>query len=169
MYDAAVAAVKRNTTHHLDGLVFWTEIPAATNTSGVGYYFANFTWPPNPFAEANASIGAYIQFSPALNSITLEVNGARVHTLDPTNPVADISTYLVAGDNHVLAIVPSTMWNYLRSILGDIKNLGATPFGPGETLSVDMIPKTENGLVGVVNIIPYEALRVGALDGQQEC
>ncbi|KAF4838526.1 hypothetical protein CGCTS75_v000303 [Colletotrichum tropicale] len=169
MYDAAVAAVKRNTTHHLDGLVSWTEIPAATNTSGVGYYFANFTWPPNPSAEGNASVGAYIQFSPALNSITLEVNGARVHPLDPTNPVADISTYLVAGDNHVLAIVPSTMWNYLRSILGDIKNLGATPFGPGETLSVDMVPKTENGLVGVVDIIPYEALRVGASDGQQEC
>ncbi|KAJ0382930.1 hypothetical protein COL922a_011526 [Colletotrichum nupharicola] len=169
MYDAAVAAVKRNTTHHLDGLVSWTEIPAATNTSGVGYYFANFTWPPNLSAETNASAGAYIQFSPALNSITLEVNGVRVHPLDPTNPVADISTYLVEGDNHVLAIVPSTMWNYLRSILGDIKNLGATPFGPGETLSVDMIPKTENGLVGVVNIIPYEALRVGASDGQQEC
>ncbi|KAE9575722.1 hypothetical protein CGMCC3_g8271 [Colletotrichum fructicola] len=169
MYDAAVAAVKRNTTHHLDGLVSWTEIPAATNTSGVGYYFANFTWPPNLSAEANASVGAYIQFSPALNSITLEVNGVRVHPLDPTNPVADISTYLVEGDNHVLAIVPSTMWNYLRSILGDIKNLSATPFGPGETLSVDMIPKTENGLVGVVDIIPYEALRVGASDGQQEC
>ncbi|KAI8317095.1 hypothetical protein K4K59_011003 [Colletotrichum sp. SAR11_240] len=169
MYDAAVAAVKRNTTHHLDGLVSWTEIPAATNTSGVGYYFANFTWPPSPSAETNASVGAYIQFSPALNSITLEVNGARVHPLDPTNPVADISTYLVEGDNHVLAIVPSTMWNYLRSILGDIKNLGATPFGPGETLSVDMISNTENGLVGAVNIIPYEALRVGASDGQQEC
>lgn len=169
MYDAAVVAVKRNTTHHLDGLVSWAEIPAATNTSGVGYYFANFTWPPNPSTETNASVGAYIQFSPALNSITLEVNGARVHPLDPTNPVADISTYLVEGDNLVLAIVPSTMWNYLRSILQDIKNLGATPFGPGETLSVDMIPKTENGLVGAVNIIPYEALRVGASDGQQEC
>ncbi|KAF4920545.1 hypothetical protein CGCVW01_v006823 [Colletotrichum viniferum] len=169
MYDAEVAAVKRNTTHHLDGLVSWTEIPAATNTSGVGYYFANFTWPPNPSAETNASVGAYIQFSPALNPVTLEVNGARVHPLDPTNPVADISTYLVEGDNHVLAIVPSTMWNYLRSILGGIKNLGATPFGPGDTLSVDVIPKTENGLVGVVNIVPYEALRVGASDGQQEC
>ncbi|KAI8311732.1 hypothetical protein K4K61_011652 [Colletotrichum sp. SAR11_59] len=86
MYDAAVAAVKRNTTHHLDGLVSWTEIPAATNTSGVGYYFANFTWPPNLSAETNAPVGAYIQFSPALNSITLEVNGVRVHPLDPTNP-----------------------------------------------------------------------------------
>ncbi|KAK2751243.1 secreted protein [Colletotrichum kahawae] len=169
IYDAAVVAIKRNTTHHLDGLVSWTEIPAAANTSGVGYYFTNFTWPPAASFEANASVGAYIQFAPALNSITLEVNGARVHPLDPTNPIADISTYLVEGDNHILAIVPSTMWNYLRSILGDIKNLGATPFGPGETLSVDMIPKTENGLVGVVNIVPYEALRVGASHGQQEC
>ncbi|KAF9873062.1 hypothetical protein CkaCkLH20_09572 [Colletotrichum karsti] len=157
MTDAATVAIKRNTTHELEDLISWTEIPAATNTSGIGYYSANFTWPPASAVANNATLGAYIQFSPALNAITLEVNEVRLHHLDPTDPVADITEQLVNGQNHVVAIVPSTMWNYVRSILPDIDNGGLSPIG--DTLGVE-IPKTENGLVGAVSIIPFEALRI---------
>lgn len=150
--DASITAVKTNTTHELVELVSWKDIPEATNTSGVGYYHTNFTWPPvsaTGFAN-NESLGVYIRFPPVLNAITVYVNGARLPPLDYASPVADVTPYLVSGDNQVVAVVPSTMWNYLRSILPDIRSAGR------EFSSLAALPKTDNGLVGVVNVVPFE-------------
>lgn len=155
--DASVTAVKTNTTHQLTELVSWSVIPEATNTSGVGYYHTNFTWPPVSAAGyANCtSLGAYIRFPPVLNAITVYVNGVRIPPLDYASPVADVTPYLVSGSNQVTAVVPSTMWNYLRSILPDIRSAGR------EFSSLAALPKTDNGLVGVVTVVPFELLRLG--------
>lgn len=154
--DASIIAVKTNTTHQLTELVSWNDIPEATNTSGVGYYHTNFTWPPESGSgEMNGtSLGAYIRFPPVLDAITVYANGARLPPLDYANPVADITPYLVSGDNRIVAVVPSTMWNYLRSILPDIRSAGR------EFSQMAAIPKTENGLVGVVTVVPYEVLYI---------
>lgn len=154
--DASVAAVKTNTTHELVELVSWKDIPEATNTSGVGYYHTNFTWPPDSatgFAN-NESLGAYIRFPPVLNAITVYINGARLPPLDYASPFADVTPYLVSGDNQVVAVVPSTMWNYLRSILPDIRSAGR------EFSSLAALPKTDNGLVGVVTVVPFEHIHL---------
>lgn len=154
--DASITAVKTNTTHELTELVSWNDIPEASNTSGVGYYHTNFTWPPDSatvFAK-NTSLGAYIRFPPVLDAITVYVNGARVPPLDYASPVADVTPYLVGGSNEIVAVVPSTMWNYLRSILPDIRSAGR------EFTDLAALPKTDNGLVGVVTVVPFEFLRL---------
>lgn len=154
--DASVTAVKTNTTHQLTELVSWNDIPEATNTSGVGYYHTNFTWPPVSAAgyTNSTSLGAYIRFPPVLNAITVYVNGARLPPLDYASPVADVTSHLVSGSNQVVAVVPSTMWNYLRSILPDIRSAGR------EFSSLAVLPKTENGLAGMVTVVPFERLRL---------
>lgn len=154
--DASITAVKTNTTHELTELVSWSDIPTATNTSGVGYYHTNFTWPPDSATglASNTSLGAYIRFPPVLDAITVYVNGARLPPMDYANPVADVTPYLAGGNNEIVAVVPSTMWNYLRSILPDIRSAGR------EFSSLAALPKTDNGLVGVVSVVPFEILRL---------
>ncbi|KAL2292175.1 hypothetical protein FJTKL_10817 [Diaporthe vaccinii] len=154
--DASITDVKTNTTHQLTKLVSWNDIPGATNTSGVGYYHTNFTWPPDSatgFAN-NTSLGAYIRFPPVLDAITVYINGARLPPLDCARPVADVTPFLVSGSNEVVAVVPSTMWNYLRSILPDIRSAGR------EFSDLAALPKTDNGLVGVVTVVPFEPFRL---------
>ncbi|GKT63413.1 secreted protein [Colletotrichum tofieldiae] len=150
MYQASVVAVKRNTTHTLDKLVSWTEIEGLQNTSGVGYYVANFTWPQSP----GSTSGAYVRFPAALNAIVLHVNGQRTPPLDYANPIMDISPYLVKGRNEITASVPSTLWNYIRSIWDSLENGGLEPLLP------ILLPRTANGLVGTVRIIPFQKIRV---------
>lgn len=154
--DASITDVKTNTTHQLTKLISWNDIPGATNTSGVGYYHTNFTWPPDSatgFAN-NTSLGAYIRFPPVLDAITVYINGARLPPLDYARPVADVTPFLVSGSNEVVAVVPSTMWNYLRSILPDIRSAGR------EFSDLAALPKTDNGLVGVVTVVPFELFRL---------
>ncbi|KAK1545886.1 hypothetical protein CPAR01_03388 [Colletotrichum paranaense] len=156
--DATITAVKSNTTHQLNKLVSWSDLPYATNTSGVGYYSTNFTWPPESTTSSahNTSLGAYIKFPPVLNAITVYVNGARLPPLDSTNPTADATSYLVKGNNHVVAVVPGTMWNYLRSILPEIRSSGR------EFSSMVALPKTDNGLIGIVAVVPFEIVLLKA-------
>lgn len=154
--DASITAIKTNTTHHLTELVSWNDIEAATNTSGVGYYYTNFTWPPVSVAGSTntTSLGAYIKFPPVLDAITIHVNGARLPPLDYTSPTADITPYLVNGSNQIVAVVPSTMWNYLRSILTHLRSAGR------EVSQFAALPKTDNGLIGEVTVVPFEIVRV---------
>ncbi|KAL1877886.1 hypothetical protein Daus18300_002239 [Diaporthe australafricana] len=154
--DASVTAVKSNSTHQLESLISWTDIPAATNTSGIGYYHTHFTWPPASELAANISQGAYVEFPPVLDAITAYVNGRRLPSLDYADPVADITPYLAVGNNEISVVVPSTMWNYIRSILPDILSSGR-PVSQFQSL-----PKTENGLIGTVNVVPFEVIRVRA-------
>ncbi|KAJ0119379.1 hypothetical protein J7T55_013618 [Diaporthe amygdali] len=156
--DASITAIKTNTTHHLTELVSWNDIEAATNTSGVGYYYTNFTWPPVSIAGStnSTSLGAYIKFPPVLDAITIHVNGARLPPLDYTSPTADVTPYLVNGSNQIVAVVPSTMWNYLRSILPDLRSAGR------EVSQFAALPKTNNGLIGEVTVVPFEIVHVGS-------
>jgi hypothetical protein len=155
--DAAVTAVKHNTTHMLPALVSWTEIPSLTNTSGVGYYTASFVWPPAGNATAD---GAYIRLPPIAHAARLYVNGQKLDPLDPASPQADISNYLRNNEvNTVLVEVPSLMWNYLRSIIGELTTMEVPA-----SLVMDALGGppglVENGLIGDVQIVPYVAIDV---------
>ncbi|KAH8657044.1 hypothetical protein BGZ60DRAFT_416619 [Tricladium varicosporioides] len=154
LLNVSIQAIKHNTTHHLGSLVSWLDVPAIANTSGVGYYSTSFSWPP---AQGSAD-GAYIKFSPILNAVRLYINGKRIPPFDPNAPKADIGPYLRNGENDVLAVVPSTMGNYLNTILSRARNGDGsiTIFG---LLGVPITP-TDQGLVGDVAIIPYQEMRI---------
>ncbi|KAL2811612.1 hypothetical protein BJX63DRAFT_444029 [Aspergillus granulosus] len=150
--DASTVARKYNTTHELSSLVSWTEIPILRNVSGLGYYHTSFQWPPAKQGHVAAD-GAYIVFPPILHAIQVSVNGHRVPPLDYTDAKADIGPYLKKGQNEILAVVPTTMWNYIRSILSDIRDQGRLPGLLTEGLPVPGI--SDNGLVGKVRVVPY--------------
>jgi hypothetical protein len=141
---------KSNTTHLLKTPISWTDIPELANASGIGYYTTNFKWPLE--ANNSKSLGAYIQLPEVLHSASLSVNGFATPALDLANPKMDISTFLIHGDNEILIVVPTTMWNYVKSILSSLQNggLAALP----AALHIDL-PVTRNGLIGPVVLIPY--------------
>jgi hypothetical protein len=154
--DASTIAQKHNTTHELSKLISWTEIPSLQNTSGLGYYSTTLQWPLTSDGTAD---GAYILFPRILHAIQLSINGRRLPALDYTDARADITPYLKHGRNEILAVVPTTMWNYIRSILPDIRDQGHLPGLLEMGLPVPEL--SENGLVGDVMVVPYVNVRVG--------
>lgn len=156
--DINTLAVKHNTTHQLGALVSWTEIDGLTNTSGIGYYSTELTWPPDGTA---GDVGAFVALSEILHVARVFINGEEVAPLDPRNPRRDITTYLISGTNQMEIVVASTMWNYLRSFWDDLRSGGdlsvATQF-----YGSNLPPQTDNGLVGTVEIIPYTQQVVGS-------
>ncbi|UPL03174.1 hypothetical protein LCI18_014108 [Fusarium solani-melongenae] len=156
--DASEVASKRNTTHKLDTpLKSWTELGSElADASGVGYYESSFSWPP-----AGGADGAYIEFSPTLHAMTLWVNGKRVAPLNYNRPIADIGPLLRKGQNQVLAVVPTTMWNYLKSILSKLWCAGSPPLVvKGMGLIFPPPARSENGLLGNVSVTPYRKVVV---------
>lgn len=158
LYDAKTIARKYNTTHALSALVSWSTIPTLTNTSGLGYYSTSFQWPPANAGNGRPADGAYIVFPSILHAIQVSINGHRIPPLDYTDARADISQYLKKGNNDVLAVVPTTMWNYIRSILSDIRDQGHHPGLLTMGLAVPGI--LENGLIEEVSIIPFANVRI---------
>ncbi|KAJ5754131.1 uncharacterized protein N7511_008284 [Penicillium nucicola] len=156
MSDAAIIAAKHNTTHSLRSLVSWTQIEGLNNSSGLGYYSNSFSWPPSK-STGNAD-GAYLVLPPIKHAARLYLNGHQVPPLDIAAPKADITSYLRVGQNKITIIVPTTMWNYIRSIFGEIKNSDAAPML--NELSPTPPPRSDNGLVGEVKLVPFVKLNL---------
>ncbi|KAF4547294.1 Hypothetical protein D9617_47g010620 [Elsinoe fawcettii] len=152
--DASVVARKFSTTHQLNSLQSWLDIPELASVSGIGYYSTTFDWPP-PGSQDASCHGAYITFSKILNALRVYVNGQRLPPLDYNNAVADISPYLRTGSNEILAVVPTTMWDYLQTILPQIRNAGVTPSFTGGPFG-SASPLTDNALVGTASIVPFK-------------
>ncbi|KAL3441425.1 hypothetical protein BJX65DRAFT_322380 [Aspergillus insuetus] len=159
--DAAVIARKRNTTHALTAplLSRGTLDAQLHNPSGVGYYHTQFTWPSG--GRDKKATSAYLAFTRVLNTLRVEVNGQRLGPVDLNNTRLDIGDYLRPGQNDVVVVVPTTMWNYLRSILPNIRNAGDLPSVDGGRQQLIPGP-SENGLVGTVTITPYREVAVKA-------
>jgi hypothetical protein len=153
-------ASKRNTTHSLPELLSWGDIPELVDASGIGYYSASFEWPPssNMTGDGTTTFGAVISFGRLLHYARASINGQPLPPLDVTNAVADITPYLIEGENRVEAVVPTTMWNYLYTILDDLKSAGQPPLLlelSGVIGSEPLNATDETGLVGVVSVTPY--------------
>ncbi|OAL46519.1 hypothetical protein IQ07DRAFT_546683 [Pyrenochaeta sp. DS3sAY3a] len=161
LYNAAAIARKRNTTHQVTApLKSWTELDTVIrNASGLGYYETTLNWPPQ-----NGGTGAYLKLSIVLHAVKVYINGEKMAPVDPFHPEIDIGPYLRNGSNHVLLVVPSVMWNYLRSILGDLETSGMPPLTLPPSLAVTFKfpfpPITTNGLLGNVTIEPYDEVRL---------
>ncbi|KAL4894986.1 hypothetical protein BDV59DRAFT_200244 [Aspergillus ambiguus] len=145
--DATIIAHKRNTTHSLPSLVSWQRIPSIANASGIGYYTSTFSW-----TSADTGDGAYLFLPKTANGARLFVNGLRVSGFDYQAPKIDITPYLRDGENSVRVVVPSVMWNYIRTLLDELRTAGA---GPELTLFGTTPAPVDNGLIGDVRVVPY--------------
>lgn len=156
--DATQPTIKFNTTHSLSSLSSWAQIPALVNTSGIGYYTSTFTWPRNATHASASELGAYISFGKVLHSLRVRINGDDLPPLDITNARADISTYLRPGDNTVTAIVPTTWWNYLRTILDTLESAGAHPLPLvlEGLLGVPLPSRDDGGLMPGITVTPFK-------------
>ena len=155
LYDAAIPAVKRNTTHELDTLIAWNDIPELVNASGLGYYTTSFTWPPPSSSPSPSDLGAYLRLTPAKNALLITVNSQSLPPIDVTNPLVDITPYLLPNTTNTLLITtPTTMWNYIRSIISELRNGGTAPSFTGGAYS-SFPNSTVNGLRGEVEVVPF--------------
>jgi hypothetical protein len=144
--NSSASSLKTNTTYKLPTLLSWPLIPGLQNTSGVGYYYNSFTW-------NDTSVGAFVDFGSVVHTLRVSVNGHRLPPLDVTHARMDISEYLRAGRNEIVAVVSTPMINGLRPYLDRIMTSGQAPLIADLTfLSLE----TEGGLVGEVVIVPYE-------------
>ncbi|KAJ1713078.1 hypothetical protein NYO67_4773 [Aspergillus flavus] len=149
--DASIIAAKHNTTHKLTSLISWQDIPSIANASGVGYYTTNITWPPT----TNTADGAYLFLPQTPNAARVYFNGHRLQAFDFQAPKLDLSAYLVSGENELTVEVPSTMWNYLRTMLDELYSAGSLPQLEGS--GPDPV---HNGLIGVVSVVPFVNVNV---------
>lgn len=150
---AATIAVKHNTTHQLSSLVSWTEISALRNVSGLGYYSTSITWPPTGHGSAD---GAYLILPAISHAARVYVNGQKVPPVDFSAPRVDLGPYLRKGSNQVTVVVPTTMWNYIRSIAGDIQSADVPLQSSLSAIGYTTLPSvTDNGLIGTVTLVPY--------------
>lgn len=152
MSDADTVAVKHNTTHQLSSLVSWAEVEALRNVSGLGYYSTSISWPPTGHASTD---GAYLTLPAISHAARVFVNGQKVPAIDFSAPQVDLGPYLKKGSNQITVVVPTTMWNYIRSIAGEVET-GVIPLELlFSTMGTALPPVTDNGLVGTVTLVPY--------------
>lgn len=156
--DATELMTRFNTTHSLPALVSWAQIPALVNTSGIGYYTTTFTWPSKATHASANELGAYISFGKVLHSLRVQINGIDLPPLDITHAMADISPYLRPGNNTVTAIVPTTWWNYLRTIMDTLESAGAHPLPLvlEELLGLPLPSTDDAGLMAGVIVTPFK-------------
>ncbi|KAJ5676031.1 hypothetical protein N7462_008928 [Penicillium macrosclerotiorum] len=149
--DVTIVARKHNTTHHLSSLVSWTQIGGLKNASGLGYYSTSISWPP----VSGTADGAYLVLPAISHAARVYVNGQKVPPVDLAAPRVDLSSYLKRGANEISVVVPTTMWNYIRSIIGQIESSGIPVQSVLTAVEGELPPISDNGLVGTVSLIPY--------------
>jgi hypothetical protein len=147
-------AAKHNTTHTLPHLISWQQVPGLQNVSGRGFYSTSFRWPSSSTCLLhNSSVGATIDFGPVVHTLSVQLNGQSLPPLDVTSATADISQWLVEGENTVLAEVATPLGNVLRSIWDQLMTSGT---GPSNYVRGVPAPVAGNyGLIRDVTIQPY--------------
>ena len=113
------ATQKTDINVQLDRMTTWTNIPeVGRSVSGLGHYEASFEW------DAGSADGAYLDFGDTLvESMEVWINGVKVGGTESgkkpgytggisfTKPIADISDYLVDGENKIVIEYSSTLSN----------------------------------------------------------
>ncbi|KAK4550835.1 hypothetical protein LTR36_000415 [Oleoguttula mirabilis] len=98
----------------LDELVPWYNISSAlANSSGVGTYTSQFSWPP---ANNTSAAGAYLDLGYIFMTARLYVNGDWAGPVDVFSPVVDIGPFLTNGTNEVRIEVSTTLRNRLLQV-----------------------------------------------------
>lgn len=151
---------KYNTSHQLNTLKSWTDIPALVNTSGIGFYSTSFEWPPH--MEFNYDLGAYLHIPNVKDAVIVSINEVSLRPLDPTHARVEITEHLVNGRNIVRVLVPTTMWNYIWSVIGNLSTAGSQPL-PVTLQKYTGVPisgRVVTGLLDPVTIIPTFSIKL---------
>ncbi|KAK5096104.1 hypothetical protein LTS08_007710 [Lithohypha guttulata] len=159
LFDVEIVANKSNVTLNIQSpeLKPWYLIDESlTNVSGIGYYSTKFSWPP----QSGSASGAVLTLPPISHGITVTVNGQVLPSIDITHPIADLSAFLVEGENSLSINVASTLWNVLTPIWDQLRT------GNGRRLveslggysALGFGGVQPYGIVGNVQLVPYVLL-----------
>jgi len=94
-----------------------------------------------------------------LHTLRARLNGAPLPPIDLQRPVVDVSQFLRDGPNVLEVVVPTRLWNYLRSVFGELQDAGA-PILLLEITGGEVPPPVDEGLVGEVRVVPYRSVVV---------
>lgn len=140
-----------------DTLRPWSEIPAAQNVSGVGFYTATFATPASFTQDGSnytTTVGTVINFGPVLNTLRAWVNDKQLPPIDIYDAQVDISDYIDPQPDAVNSVrveVSSTLFNAVKVRVGTnyVKTNG---FGPSVPQLYTAAPLQQHGLVGPVKV-----------------
>ncbi len=149
----SLTTVKTNATFMLGELTSWQYTPGLQNVSGRGYYSTSFTWPPAG-SSSSSNLGAVIDFGAIFHTVRVSINNHTLPPLDLTWARADISEYLVQGQNTVEAVVATPLLNVLRPIWEQLRSSGGPP-------QFEAAPAQDYGLLKPVVITPYIGTVIG--------
>ncbi|KAH7377416.1 secreted protein [Cadophora sp. MPI-SDFR-AT-0126] len=148
-YDSNTIGTKTNKTFTIQSLQSWPSIAGLENSAGVGYYKTSFLW-----RKADGATGAQIDFGPVQNTLRVRVNGKQIPPLDTSAATADISAYLVDGQNFVEATAATTLYNGVVPFYSQLLNSGQAPYTP---LVAQSVPA---GLTGTVVVTPFRLVKL---------
>lgn len=155
LYDLEPDAKKVNYSMTVVGptLQSWTSL-GYQNVSGIGYYGASIQW------NLTTTYGALLSMPPIAHGVVGTLNGMSLPTFDISNPVVDISAYLVPGANFLKLKVSSTLMNSLGPYWSRLQTVGRGPSQTYDFYTRRGLGPQQNGIIGVVQIIPYVLTQV---------
>lgn len=119
----------------------WTKIDGLADVSGVGTYATTVelgtAW--------TGDRGAYLNLGEAFDTVRVRVNGEPVPAVDQLDPIVDVGPSLTAGANEIEIEVATTLNNRMRTARPEV---------------YEIMPRQEYGLLGPVELIPYEDRRL---------
>lgn len=127
----------------LTDLAPWTKIDGIQNASGVGTYSTQFQW------SEDSQVAVVVSFGPVLNTLRAWVNGKQIPAVDPTSPVADITNFVVDGENSIEIEVTTTLFNAVKANVDRVFSIGYGPQTPAYYTEADW---QEYGLLGPVEL-----------------
>lgn len=141
-----------NSTFQLQNLMPWAEASdSLRNVSGRGFYNSTFDWSP----ADGTSEGAILSLGCIVHTARVWINRQQVPPLDPTEPIADITDFLVVGRNSIEIVVATTFGGSVRAVWEEIQT-GAVPVA----LAALVTNEQEYGLAHPVEIIPCRRIAV---------
>ncbi|KAI5919751.1 hypothetical protein F4810DRAFT_465504 [Camillea tinctor] len=127
----------------LADLTPWTNIRGIEHTSGVGTYSTTFN------ITTDNQMAAMIDFGPVLHTLRAWINEQQLPSVDPTNPVVDISGFIVDGNNNLKVQVTTSLFNAVKANVDLVFSYGSGPETPAYYTEEDW---QEFGLIGPVEL-----------------
>ena len=156
LYDIEGGSKILNTQHVMQHPVSWQQIPELKNVSGRGYYSVSFDWPPS--RSWNQVDGAFIDFGFIAHTLQATLNGHALPPLDVTQPMTDITAWLVHGKNKLHVAVSTTLSNAIQPVFALIETSGTHANDP--VAGTVPPPYMDYGLLKDVYVIPYVKVQV---------
>lgn len=141
----------------LASLLPWTSIKPLERASGIGLYSTTFSLPNTTSKE---EMGYTLHLTgKILNTIRIKINNQVIPAVDPNAPGEgrDITSFLKQGGNAIEIEVTSTLFNAVKSRVGDLKSVGLGVRVPRYYTGVGW---AEFGLVGEVVVRRWRVVKL---------